>query len=85
MVSWKDYDCRMRGSLVSIGILQGQWVMERKTQAGMVSLFYKVTKQEADSFPMWQNDETKIEEILLRNIWCYGYAYSWEFRVNEHI
>lgn len=80
-MTWQDYQRTSEGRLVSIGILQGEYVMERKIQSGMACDFYKITKEEYDSYDSWCKNEDRIMNIRLRKVWCRGFFRSSEFKM----
>lgn len=80
-MTWQDYQRIEEGRLASIGMLDGEYVMERKIQSGMASDFYKITKEEYDSYDSWCMNEDKIMDIRLRKAWCRGFFRSSEFKM----
>lgn len=83
-MTWNDYKQIVCGKIVSIGILDGQYVMERHIQGRMASEFRKITKEEYDAYETWCEDEQVIQKMRLKDIWCIGFSYTAEFRmINE--
>lgn len=79
-MTWQDYERMVSGKLVSFGLLDGHYVMERPIQSSMAFDFYKITKEEFDSYEDWWMDEEKILEIRLRAPWYRGFYGHQEFR-----
>lgn len=82
-MTWQDYKRIIHGRTSSIGILDGQYVMEATTQSGMCSNFYKLSKEEYDTFEQWKDDEEKQLDMRLRGCWYRGFWGYSEFQLME--
>lgn len=82
-MTWQDYKRTIRGRKASIGILDGQYVMEWVTQSGMCSNFYKISKEEYDRYEEWKDNEDAILDLRLRGCWYVGFFGNSEFRLKE--
>ncbi|MGX8852274.1 hypothetical protein [Amedibacillus sp. YH-ame10] len=80
-MTWNDYEVKQRHGNLTVGLLDGIYVLERKVQSGMASDFYKLDKNEYETFYEWCSDEQKILEIRLRKVWTRGFFRTSEFRL----
>lgn len=80
-MTWQDYHRSDERRTVSIGVLDGEYVMERNIMSAMASDFYKLTKEEYDGFETWWDKEDEIMNIRLRKAWCRGYFGHAEFQL----
>lgn len=80
-MNWQDYTLKQRYKEIAIGELDGNYVLEHKIQSGMASDFYKLRKDEYDTFLEWCKDEVKIAEIEQRKVWVRGFFRTSEFRI----